>query len=55
MRNTDTMLRAAHTHVRMLGSHVCFVEADKRRKNRQTLILLKKMARVYEMSDANMN
>jgi hypothetical protein len=49
------MLRAAQPHVRMFGSDVCLVEADKRRKNKQMLSLLKNKARVYEMSEANIN
>lgn len=49
------MLRATHTHVRMFGRDVCFVEADKRRNNRQTLNVLKNKARVYKTSDANIN
>lgn len=49
------MLRAAHTPVRMFGSDVCLVEADKRRKNKQMLSLLKNEARVYKMSEANIN
>lgn len=49
------MPRAAHTHVRMFGSDVCLVEADNRRKNKQTLSLLKNMAKVYKISEANIN
>jgi hypothetical protein len=53
--NTEMILRAAQMHVRMFGSDVCLVEADKRRKNKQTLSLLKHKARVYKMSEANIN
>ena len=46
------MPRAAHTHVRMLGTIVFWVEADSRRKKRQTLSLLENMAKVYIKSPA---
>jgi hypothetical protein len=49
------MLRAAQTHVRMFGGDVCLVEADKRRKNKQMLSLLKNKTRMYKMSEANSN
>jgi hypothetical protein len=49
------MLKAPQAPVRIFGSDVCLVEADKRRKNRQTLSLLKNKARVYKMSEANIN
>ena len=53
--NTETILKAAHTHARIFGSDVCLVEADNRRKNKQTLSLLKNKARVYKISEAKIN
>ena len=49
------MLSPAQTNVRMFGSDVCFVDADSRRKNKQTLILLENTAKVYKISEAKTN
>jgi hypothetical protein len=46
------MPRAAHTQVRMFGTIVFWVEADSRRKKKQTLSLLENKADVYIISPA---
>jgi len=42
-------------HVRMFGSNFFSVEPDSRWKNKQTLSLLRNRAKVYKMSEANIN
>ena len=55
MTTTEIVPRAEHTHVRIFGNNIFSVKADKRRKNKQMLSLLKNKARVYKMSEANIN
>jgi len=53
--NMETTPRAAHKHMRMFGSSIFSVEADSRRKNKQTLSLLENIAIVYKRSPVNIS
>lgn len=45
MTKIEITLKAAHAHVKTSGINVFFVDADSRRKNKQTLNLLQHKAR----------